>query len=356
MPFERFADPSKMIRYPNLPAPAFPPQLEPIAEETPKMYPVLVGEEDEKKMYVNRAIPPQIFDNTDENFTAEDWLNNVDMVASANNWPSDQVMKIAPCYLKKGPQIWYLAYQSAAYTKHRKLDWDLFKKDLLQAYPKGTAPTLLRQERMNRKLKPNEPIEQYVADIIRMSVKINRDVTEDDMLGYIFDGLPANLFEKLHPLNIKTLKDFREKAKVYTEAAEIATARTENNFSMVDFRRAIEDCFTTSNVYNPKSSNNNPADQKKVNFQNPNMNSFNRNNSNRNFSNRGRNNRFQNRPFNRNNVNRYNPPNNVRPHMNRSNYQRQMTCYNCGKPGHMSSQCFQPKKNYYASPSAPTLN
>ena len=94
-----------------------------------------------------------------------------------------------------------------------KLTWPDFKAELEAAFLPSNYETHLREQLRNYYQKPDEPVGNYVYEKRHLCSRINPNMSEQEMITYLFEGLRPEIKTSLYNFEPTTIKSFLEHAK-----------------------------------------------------------------------------------------------------------------------------------------------
>lgn len=117
-----------------------------------------------------------------------EWVEKLEMVASLQGVTN--LCNFLPCFLTSGAFTVYKGFDETIrkdFGKVKQALIDVFSNDRFTVY----------ESLMHRKLKPNESVDVYVADIKRMIALIDKNVSEEFAKSAFVFGLPDNIKQQL---------------------------------------------------------------------------------------------------------------------------------------------------------------
>ncbi|KAL0810525.1 hypothetical protein ABMA28_010646 [Loxostege sticticalis] len=121
------------------------------------------------------------FDPSNKEQTVDSWINKVEECASLYNWSETQLLHYALPKLAGLAKVWYNGLRSL------KFNWAEWKQQLTTQFPTVENFAQILHEMLNRKVKPNEPLETYYYHKVNL---LNRcDISGKRAVDCILDGV-----------------------------------------------------------------------------------------------------------------------------------------------------------------------
>lgn len=270
------------------------------------------------KMTKNDTQKPKKFDG--ENQTAADWLMLFDLAARANEWDTKQRLNKMPSFFEGAAMNWYVNRIMRMGELDGENDEEKLKcleTKLKSAFPSASTHTGALQKMYGRNQHLGENFSHYMADKLSLIHNYNAELAEEDKVAIVLQGCLPTLFEDLYPLQIETLDQLEKQAIVHSEKKNLANTRASVNAITMAPELAQDMALIQARMNNMKTSDRqNNSDNR--NFT-PRRGNFNRN---------WRQGAQGNRPWRGTSTR----PNGQRP-------ERQLSCWNCQQPGHISNEC-----------------
>lgn len=243
----------------------------------------------------------------------DEWLESLSVVASANGWKEEDLLKRYSVYLKGAARSWFVSSCDANDPK----DWTAAVKKMKAAF--GAAkPELSNYERMSaRQMVPGEPVATFFFDKLRLIKRYKPAMEKSEVVQHIIRSLTKPYYERIYGKTFDTPDKLYERLKTMDEANALSSNRTSYNQAM-----AVEEDRVMAATVSAKIS-----EQAAEGFKRPVTPNFPRN-------------RF--RDYNKRGSGRspFSPP--------RRDIS-EVRCYNCHELGHYATDCPKPRgesKNY----------
>ena len=144
----------------------------------------------------------------DGNTNAEDWLRRFTLVADKFHWDDVERLFRLDFYLTGVAGSWVRALPDATKQNFQQL-YNAFE----QHFVHGQSPIVLESELASRKLGPNESIDSYLAAILDLGSKLNRN--PDNLAVAFLMGLPADLKDFCISSDIHTLDNYVIRSRLF---------------------------------------------------------------------------------------------------------------------------------------------
>ncbi|XP_075721168.1 uncharacterized protein LOC142761797 [Rhipicephalus microplus] len=151
-------------------------------------------------------VPPTFHGSPAED--AEDWLDQITLVASLNKWGDE--MKVSHVFFAlDGPaKTWFENHEASLTT------WEVFKTDFLR-----TFTNMLRKERaeillQSRIQKPNETVPIYDEEMTLLIRRVDPNMAEEKQVGLLMRGVKEFLFACIVRNPPKTIAEFTQEASI----------------------------------------------------------------------------------------------------------------------------------------------
>ena len=190
-------------------------------------------------------------------------MERFEIVAQHNRWQDADKVANFPLYLEEAAAGWYR-------TEHPPNQWlDTaaannvpavigLKNTFLNVFKPADYKRFQEQKLMKRAQGLEEPLLSYYFDILETCQNVDPAMQEERKVGHLLNGLKPTLAEKIIPYEVKTCKEFLERAKLLVRATEFANAPGRNQ-AIVAAAQAKIDCETKPLSDNAEN-NTNPTD------------------------------------------------------------------------------------------------
>lgn len=123
-----------------------------------------------------------IFDPERNDMSASQWLNKIEQLATIHSWTDAMKSYFMQSRLDGMAKVWHASLQDY------DMNWEDWKKELSQAFPRKIDFVELLREMLNRRKVPQENMTQYFYSKYAM---LNRlEITNEKAVACIIDGLP----------------------------------------------------------------------------------------------------------------------------------------------------------------------
>ena len=156
------------------------------------------------------GVKPDIFHGS----PVEVWLNNFRRIAKLNNWSDELQLNAFPLCLKGVAQAWFLALPDETKASLASLTTSFTNR-----FASGPQDWILSQQLSARKYRPGEPLNDYMADITRLTKRLK--LSDVEPMRYFIEGLPSDLQAYVA---LSRPKNFRE-AESYARMKDIVNQR-----------------------------------------------------------------------------------------------------------------------------------
>ncbi|CAF2678521.1 unnamed protein product [Rotaria sp. Silwood2] len=213
------------------------------------------------------------------------------------------------------------------FIRRQKLDWNEFKRKLISRFEGKKDPSRIEFEDAirNRHYHDNEPMHQYYSDVMRQCdlLEVEYPVSDRHRIDYIIRGLPDSIQDQLLIREYSTSKELLEvlqkieERRKRTNFEQHVTSIDEN--APLPIARATPISQTTFLPTNNLQSNIPFLQQSD---------------------------QYRNNTYHSNQLQQYHLPSRSSSNYNqqRTQQQRSIQCYNCGKFGHKATNCFKSKQ------------
>lgn len=138
--------------------------------------------------FLARQRDPPVFAATDD-LNVEDWLAQVDRVATHNNWDDNMRLANVVFYLASTALQWFENNESTLHT------WDAFETAITAAFGKSEE----RKQEASRKLDMRhqgyqESFTSYMQDVLYLCRRVDPQMVESDKIHHLLKGLSDYLF------------------------------------------------------------------------------------------------------------------------------------------------------------------
>lgn len=279
---------------------------------------------------LSKPIEPKRYNGRSLN--ASEWLDIFEVAAIANNWTAEVKLKKVGSYLEDDALKWYLNRivrkqetltngnrRSTIATLRQALEgaddesrWSKFTQLMKSAFPGGRTREGRWELLHARTQQVGEDFQTYANDKLSLCHNYDENMTEEEKVACLMRGMLPSLYEKLLPLEIKKLDDLENKAMLFSEASRLANNRSfVNNLSMALGRQ--DACYANLaerrfNGFESRPKTESQSGQRRSSF--------------RRSDNRQSGNRNQNRQT-----------------LAKSPVRGSVTCYGCGRKGHVIANC-----------------
>lgn len=152
------------------------------------------------------ALKPECFTGSTEE-DANQWLDFYERIATINNWTVELQLHAFPLYLKAVAGSWFLTL-----AEDIKTDLARLKTAFKERFAAGPHNWILSQQLGTRKQRPDEPLDAYVADIIRPCKRLC--LADADSMRYFIEGLQSDLQVYVALQRPKTLQEAESFARM----------------------------------------------------------------------------------------------------------------------------------------------
>jgi hypothetical protein len=206
----------------------------------------------------SKPIQPRAYDGKNMNLSI--WLDEYETIARANNWNDDDKFNQLISCLSGNARIWYLDQTSIGFLNN----WDQAREGLKRYF--GDTNRMLTRSKLSKRVQErNEPVMDYVCDILSLCRVVDKTMTEEERADHIITGLKPSLqFSVLKKFNQRAPKSAAEVIQVIRgmeDAYAIAYSNRDKyrqwQPNRVDNRRinVIQTDNKNSKVNRPKSNN-----------------------------------------------------------------------------------------------------
>lgn len=273
----------------------------------------------------------------------EEFLEEYNLAASLNNWTNEIKYKFLPYYLRGQAKT---VFQN---NKGEVQDWNQCEELLKRNFNSTGKKESLHWEMYNRGQEPSETATEYVENKIKLMIKANVQMAEEEKAKLILFGLRPEIA-----------------ARVSCMTGNSTIAGLKENINVIDFANYVTDRSVKrirDNTLSESPSKPQWADELIRAVSGLKMQENSQQGSQyreQNFNDRRPNNYYRSSNNSNNRVNRqgYGPRRSITP--DRSKYQRDRsqhrefvrtssgrlrTCFKCNKPGHLARDCWSNQKN-----------
>lgn len=140
-----------------------------------------------------------------ERDSVNEFLENFVTIAASLGWKAEQKANMLPLCLNPIARQWYTTYKG----NNDPLVWDTLKGEMEKAFAregdKMKAKRLFRQ----RKQGPEESIDHYVFDSLRLAKRADSDMKDKKKIDTIIDGLLRPYFEQTYTKTFNTVEELK---------------------------------------------------------------------------------------------------------------------------------------------------
>ena len=177
------------------------------------------------------GVKPDIFDGCPAS-DASAWLDSFRRIAKLNNWSAELQLNAFPLYLKGVAQAWFLALPDET-----KASLPSLTQSFTDRFASGPQDWILSQQLSARKYRPGEPLDDYIADITRLTKRLK--LSDKECMRYFTEGLPRDLQAYV---SLSRPKNFQE-AESYARMKDIVNQRqgfSENQLVLNQFQSLFD--------------------------------------------------------------------------------------------------------------------
>ena len=99
--------------------------------------------------------------------------------------------------------------------------------------------TVYQSQLSSRKQGLNEPVQVYYYDVLNLCMRVNKDMSDEDKLFHLCQGLKSTLLEKVMPFEPRTCKELLQKCKSIEEAEVMANNRPHYNYLLLQEKKPL---------------------------------------------------------------------------------------------------------------------
>lgn len=170
----------------------------------------------------------------------EDWLDQYDRVAVANEWDEHRKLRYVYFYLEDSARIWFENHEAALTT------WPEFCTQLRNTY--GSPDRKEQAERLlnSRNQRPNESVAMFVEEMSRLFRRADPAMAEDKKVRFLMRGVKEQLFAGLVRNPPATVAEFLREATTMERMLRQRSSQYErpNNLSCLSSALATPDVAT----------------------------------------------------------------------------------------------------------------
>jgi hypothetical protein len=248
------------------------------------------------------------------------WIRDLVAAFEMAKLESPQALQVVSGFLIDNALEWFLNNRKTIET------WDEFLKAIRAAYQSPAAKQIASQKLRNRKQALNEPVTNYVTDVLRLCKIVDSTMTEPSKLDHLQHGLKSTLLKEVLRKEPTTTSQFLE----YARKEEVLNSLVHTNENENSDNLQIE---RKSPTLNAQKLNKHVQFQEKVQESYP---------ANERHSRSPESSYSYSVPHSPR-TNRPRSPVNPRYPSQRNSSVR---CYNCNKLGHISRNCWLPKNHW----------
>jgi hypothetical protein len=246
------------------------------------------------------------------------WIRDIVAACEMSKLEPAQVLQVVSGFLVDNALEWFLNNRATIDT------WDEFLKQIRTAYQSPAAKQIASHKLRNRKQALTEPVTNYVTDVLRLCKIIDPTMTEPSKLDHLQHGLKSSLLKEVlrkEPSTTSQFLEYARKEEVLNSLVHTNEHETSDNLQIERKSPTLNSQQLNKHVqFQEKTQESYPASGRR--FRSPESS----------YSYSGPPSPRQNRP--RSPATPRYPP--------RRNFS--VRCYNCDKLGHLSRNCWLPKK------------
>jgi len=161
------------------------------------------------------AKPPTFSGKSFENVI--DWIESYTYSTTANLWDDARRAACLPAFLNGTARAFY-----SLEIAGQNLTWAEIKQKLLTQFLPTGYSSYLRNELRSKRQQPFQAVSSYICEIRALAKKYNNNMTEEEVIATILDGMLPPIAQQLIMLNPANLNDLQRKANLIEESYKLS--------------------------------------------------------------------------------------------------------------------------------------
>ncbi len=141
--------------------------------------------------------------------SARDWLLKFEIAANSNRWSETTKINLLPSYLVGTALDWFLGF----HRFNKENSWSTWKNGFLEAFTKYSANEDLKVILENKIQHEGESTISYFWEILSLCKKINENMSEEEIIDNIKQGMLPENSRRINLLENKSLEELQNNIK-----------------------------------------------------------------------------------------------------------------------------------------------
>ena len=180
------------------------------------------------------SVSPKTFDGSTN---VDEYVEHFYQIARCNNWSPKLQMSRIPIYLTGPANLWYRSFLNEMETSGKDVMIDNVFEAMRKEFRPQNHRTVYQSHLSSRKQGLNEPVQVYYYDVLNLCRRVNGDMSDEDKLFHLCQGLKSTLLEKVMPFEPRSCKELLQKCKSIEEAEVMANNRPHYNYLLLQEKK-----------------------------------------------------------------------------------------------------------------------
>ena len=180
------------------------------------------------------SVSPKSYDGSTN---VDEYIEHFRQIAKCNNWSPKLQMSRIPIYLTGPANLWFRSFLHELESKDLYVTIDEVFEAMRKEFRPQNHRTVYQSQLSSRKQGLNEPVQQYYYDVLNLCMRVNLEMSDEEKLFHLCQGLKSTLLEKVLPFEPRTCKELLQKCKSIEEAEVMANNRPLYNYLLLNEKK-----------------------------------------------------------------------------------------------------------------------